>query len=80
MENKIKELIEEPLAKIGIEVYKVEFVKEDGEQFLRILLDTEGGIDLETCVKATRIINPLIDKADLIKDSYILDVASRGGE
>ena len=80
MENKVKNLIEEPLHAIGIEVYKVEKVVENDETFLRILLDSKDGIDLETCVKATRIINPIIDKADLIEESYILDVASRGEE
>ena len=36
-----------------------------------------NGIDLDTIVAATEVINPIIDKLDLIDDSYILDIVSK---
>ena len=36
-----------------------------------------NGIDLDTIVAATEVINPIIDKLDLIDDSYILDITSK---
>jgi len=80
MENKIKDLIEKPLEEIGLSIYKIEYVKEDNEFILRIYLDCDTGVDMDTCVRATNVINPIIDEADPIKDSYILEVSSKGVE
>jgi len=80
MESKIKGLIEEAMASIGLSVCKVEYLKENNEWYLRIYLDKEGGVDLDTCVEATNLINPIIDEADPIKGSYILEVSSKGVE
>ena len=45
--------------------------------FLTITLDKVGGIDLETIVYATKIVDPIVDKADITSDSYIMDVVSK---
>ena len=51
--------------------------KEDNNLFLRIVIDRDEIIDIDTCVEVTNIINPLLDEADLIKESYILDVSTK---
>ncbi len=78
----IKVHIEEVLAKEEIMVDSVTFEKEGKYNFLRIVLDKLNGIDLDTIVKATNMINPILDQLDLIPDEYILDVLSkeRGNE
>lgn len=80
--EKIKTSIEKELDKRNIIIDDITYVKEGNYNFLRIILDKENGIDLDTIVEATNIINPIIDKLDLIKDEYILDVLSkeRGNE
>ena len=40
----------------------------------RICLDSKEVIDLNKIVAATNIINPLMDKEDLIKEEYLLDI------
>lgn len=75
--DKIRCLISDELATLSIIVDEVLYVKENGNNFLRIVIDKEGGIDVDTCVEATNIINPILDKADLISESYILDVTSK---
>lgn len=77
IEKKIKELIESELNKELILVDNVSYFKEDGNYYLRITIDKNGIVDIDTCVLATKIINPILDKADLIKESYILDVTSK---
>ncbi|HHT38239.1 MAG TPA: hypothetical protein GXZ95_02350 [Mollicutes bacterium] len=81
-EGIIKKLIEEPLSKINIIVDDVVYVKENGINFLRVTIDKEPYVGVDDCVAATKIIDPIIDKEDIIKDSYILDVCSkeRGGD
>ena len=42
--------------------------------FLRICLDSNDTIDLDLIVKATNIINPLMDKENIINEEYHLDI------
>ncbi len=81
MEDQVKKIIEPSLKEIGVKVDSIEYVKEGTTNFLRITIDKDDIVDIDTCVEATNIINPLLDKADLISESYILDISSkeRGG-
>ena len=58
-------------------VDSVKYETEGNYNFLRIELDKVNGIDLDTIVAATEVINPIIDELDLIDDSYILDIVSK---
>jgi len=73
----IEEAIKEPMKDMDIIVESVKYETEGNYNFLRIELDKVNGIDLDTIVEATEIINPIIDKLDLIDDSYILDITSK---
>ncbi len=75
--EEIKKIIEKPMAKMEIVVDNVEYITENKYNFLKITLDKQGGIDLDTIVEATKIINPIIDEYDLIKEEYILDISSK---
>ena len=78
----IRENIEGVLSEQEIIVDSITFEKEGNYHFLRIVLDQVNGIDLDTIVMATNLINPILDKLDLIEEEYILDVLSkeRGNE
>ena len=77
----IREAIQKELDNLEIIVDSIEFVKEGNYNFLRIVLDKINGIDLDTIVEATNVINPILDELDLIEED-ILDVLSkeRGNE
>ena len=69
----------EPLAKdLGLSLWDVRFEKEGPDWFLRVYIDKPGGLDIDTCEDATRAINPVIDEADPIDQSYYLEVGSPG--
>lgn len=76
LEEKVQSIAEKETSSIGITVKKVEYVKEDNMYFLRIYIDKEPFITVDDCVAATKAINPILDKEDIIKGSYILDVCS----
>lgn len=77
MIQKVKDLIEEPLNNANINLCDVLYVKENGMYFLRVIIDKEPFVDVDTCVTATEIINPLIDEIeDEFDDAYVLDVCS----
>lgn len=80
IEQKIEELIQKKVAKLGYELYDIEYVKEGKEYYLRIYIDKPDGIDLEDCEKVSNGINEMIDTADLIDKQYFLEVSSPGIE
>ena len=73
----VKEMIEEEITKNNYILDSVEYVKEGSTWFLRVVIDKNGIIDIDDCVTVTNLINPLLDEADLIEESYILDVCSK---
>lgn len=77
MSELIKESVGNKLEKLGVWIDNVTVEKEEGNTFLRIALDADFIIPLNTVVMATRIINPLLDKLDIDLDNYILDVYAK---
>ena len=77
MEEKIKNLIEGEVNKLGISIDSVTYEKEGSNYFLRIVIDRDKIIDIDTCVEVTNVINPLLDSVDYIDDSCILDVSTK---
>lgn len=77
MEEKIRKLLECEVNKLGISIDSVIYEKEGSNYFLRIVIDRDEPIDIDTCVEVTNVINPILDKADFISDSYILDVSTK---
>lgn len=73
----IKKEIAEPMNKMDIIVDSIDFVNENNYYFLKIVLDKVNGIDLDTIVEATNVINPIIDNLDLIEEEYVLDISSK---
>ncbi len=80
IEEKVEELIQNKVKELGYELYDVQYVKEGKDYFLRIFIDKPEGIDLNDCEKVSNEINPIIDKADYIKEAYFLEVSSPGVE
>jgi len=74
MEARVKEALIGKLDDLGVFVDSVVLEKENGQQYLRVCLDSEDIIDLDKVVLATKIIDPIIDELDLVLDEYILEV------
>ena len=77
MEEKVRKLIEKEVNELGVSIDNIIYEKEGNNYFLRIVIDRDEIIDIDTCVEVTNVINPLLDKADFINDSYILDVSTK---
>lgn len=77
LENKVRKLIEEPINKMGITIDSITYLKEGNNYFLRIIIDRDKPIDIDTVVEVTRIVNPILDENDITEDSYILDISSK---
>ncbi len=64
----------------GLELWDVEYVLEAGQRYLRVYLDGPDGVDLDDCERVSRILDPMLDEADPVPDSYIFEVGSAGCE
>ena len=78
--SKVEELISGTVAGLGYTLWDVEFVKEGGDWFLRVTIDSENGISIDDCEKVHRAIDPILDENDPIEQSYRLEVCSPGLE
>jgi len=74
------ELAAPAIAEAGCTLWDVEYVKEGGTWYLRVLLDKEGGVDILDCEAVSRKLSDLLDEADPIEGSYTLEVGSAGAE
>ena len=75
-----RRLAEPVAAELGLTLWDVRFVKEGASWYLRYWIDKDGGADLNDCVALSRRLNPLLDEADPIPQSYSLEVSTPGVE
>ncbi|MDD3341815.1 MAG: hypothetical protein PHN72_06500 [Bacilli bacterium] len=76
--EKVRSLIEGVITENAFILDEVLYVKEEGTMFLRIVIDKKSGfITLDDCIAVTKLINPIIEKADPIEENYIMDVCSK---
>lgn len=75
--DKLKIELDKVMQEKEIFVFDVTYEKRGNYYFLTVTLDKIGGIDLETIVDATGLVNEVVDKIFVTNDSYILDVVSK---
>lgn len=74
------ELAAPAIAEQGCTLWDVEYVKEAGTWYLRVLVDKEGGVDILDCEAVSRKVSDLLDEVDPIESSYMFEVSSAGAE
>ncbi len=65
------------LEKQGIELYDIEYRREQNGFILRIFIDCAAGVDTDTCVAATRAVKDYLDNEAQLDYDY-LEVSSPG--
>ncbi|MBE6086739.1 MAG: ribosome maturation factor RimP [Clostridium beijerinckii] len=76
--ERIEELVRPIVSELSCELYYVEYVKENGEFYLRIYIDKEGRVSLNDCEAVSRRVSEVLDVEDPIKEAYYLEVSSPG--
>ena len=80
LEKKIEDLVKPIKENLGYKVYDVMYQKEGKDNYLRIFIDKECGIDLNDCEKVNDSVNDILDEKDYIKAQYYLEISSPGLE
>ena len=77
LEEKIREMLESKINEAGYILDEVVYEKEDGVNFLRLIIDKKDIITVDDCVVVSNVVNPILDEVDPINENYILDVCSK---
>lgn len=80
LEKKIYDVVLPLTEQVGLCVFSVEEVKEDGLKILRVLVDGDHTIDVEEVTKIIEPLQEIVEREDLIPDDYYLEVSSVGIE
>ncbi len=78
--ERVRRIIEPTVNCLGYRVWDVRYVKEGGENYLRVVIDSPGGVGIDDCTKVSLAVDPLIDKEDIIRDPYCFEVCTPGIE
>ena len=79
-EQKVYDLVKPVTDELGYFLWDVCYVKEGAMWYLRVFIDRDEGITIEDCEKVTEPVNAVLDEADPIAQSYMLEVGSAGLE
>lgn len=74
IEEKVTCLIEEPIQGLGYELFRVKLLN---NYILQVMIDKEGGVSIDDCAKATRLISNILYVENLSED-LSLEVSSPG--
>jgi len=78
--EKVEKLMLPICDEIGTYLVDTQYEEENGIWYLRIFVDTEEGLTMETCVTVTELISAKLDAEDFIAEEYMLEVSSPGAE
>lgn len=79
----VRSAVEPIIAKRNDEFVDIEYVKEKGQNYLRIYVDKEpNGIDIDEIADLSELVSEKLDTLDPdpLPDSYILELSSPGAE
>ena len=78
--DKVSLLARPVVEEAGCTLWDVEYVREAGTWYLRVYIDKDGGVSIDDCERISRELDPILDEADPIPDSYVFEVGSAGAE
>ena len=78
--DKVEALARPVVEEEGCKLWSVEYIKEAGMWYLRVYIDKDGGVGIADCEAISRRLDPILDEADPIPESYVFEVGSAGAE
>ena len=78
--DRVRDLLFDTVLAQECYLWDVEYVKEGADMILRVVIDSNEGITLDDCERVSRAIDPILDEADPIENSYKVEVTSPGVE
>lgn len=79
-QNAVRAAAEPVLSSLGLELVDVEVVGSGRARTLRLTVDREGGVDLDTLAQANRPVVDALDATEALSGPYTLELSSPGLE
>ncbi len=77
MKEKVENIVLDAIKPLGVYVDDCFISEEEGCHIFNIVIDSKDVIDLKKITEVSKIINPLLDKTDLIGDCCEVDIYSK---
>jgi ribosome maturation factor RimP len=78
LKQKIEEIVEKHLPDESHFVVDVEVGEKGAQQRIRILIDADAGLNINTCALVSRAVGEEIETIGLLDQAYVLEVSSPG--
>ncbi|MDT0321058.1 ribosome maturation factor RimP [Streptomyces millisiae] len=79
--DRLRELLEPLAAERGLDLEEVKITPAGRRRVLRVAVDSDGGVGLETCAELSREVSAVLDASDVMGAApYVLEVTSPGAE
>ncbi|MET9697532.1 ribosome maturation factor RimP [Streptomyces sp. NPDC006529] len=79
--DRLRALLEPLVAAQGLDLEEIEISKAGKRRMLRIIVDSDEGVELDTCAELSRVVSETLDATDEMgEDEYVLEVSSPGAD
>ena len=78
--EQLKKDIEKLVNELDYYIYDIEYLKENNDFVLRIMIENDDIITIDDCIKTSKKVEAFLDLNDPITEPYNLEVTSPGAE
>ncbi|MCX0246349.1 MULTISPECIES: ribosome maturation factor RimP [Streptomyces] len=79
--ERLRGLVEPLVSAEQLELEEIEVSRAGRRRVLRIVVDSDEGVELDTCAELSRAISAKLDETDVMgEDEYVLEVSSPGAD
>lgn len=79
--ERLRELLEPLVSAEELDLEEIEVARAGRRQVLRVIVDSEQGVELDACAELSRAISEKLDETDVMGDGeYVLEVSSPGAD
>ncbi|WP_329380854.1 ribosome maturation factor RimP [Streptomyces sp. NBC_01716] len=79
--ERLRGLLEPLVSAKGLDLEEIELTRAGRRRVLRIVVDSDDGVDLDACAELSRTISTTLDETDAMgEDEYQLEVTSPGAD
>lgn len=76
--EEVERLVLPILEEEGMELVDIEYKMKRGRGILRLYIDKPDGVKIDDCERVSKKIDSILDKSDIIRGRYLLEVSSPG--
>lgn len=79
--ERLRELLEPLAGEKGLDLEEIEVTPAGKRRVLRVVVDSDDGVQLDTCAELSRTLSEVLDETDVMGGSpYVLEVTSPGAD